>query len=94
MEGRLLRIQRKSFGPARRWHVTNGLETLGVPLSEGQIPTNPPSLLESYGDMATRDRRESLVEFVENVMADHDLRGSHTWTRWYVNFDIDQTYGR
>ena len=43
--------------------------------------------------MATRDSHESLIEFVENVMADHDFRGSHTWTGWYVNFNIDQNYG-
>ncbi|KAL2058824.1 hypothetical protein ABVK25_000115 [Lepraria finkii] len=39
--------------------------------------------------MATRDSHESLIEFVENMMADHDFRGSHTWTGWGLHADGD-----
>ena len=76
MEARLLYLEKSRS--RETWLITNGS---GVPVSQAQVPTAPPSLSTPYQDNVTR----SLVHYLTTEIANGRLAFiEHGWSKWFV----------
>ena len=80
MEARLLCVEKPLLvDPSREtWLITNGS---GVPVSQAQVPTAPPSLSAPNPDNVTRPLVHYLTTEIANGMF---AVAEHGWSKWFV----------
>ena len=60
----------------------NDPNSLGIPLTDAEIPKNPPSLLEPIADADHRSAEPSVLEFLTQLLGKDRFQATKEWEAW------------